>query len=72
VFQVTRQYRLQLAKDSAWFVEEKRGFGFGKWNIFRSYRSDGQADVPHEHIEMNRKRIGGERIAVTAIPHLRK
>jgi len=31
-----------------------------------------QADTPQQDVGINRKLIGGERIAVTAIPHLRK
>ena len=60
-----------LAKVLVSFVAEKRGFGFAKWNLFRSDRSDDLADVPHEHVGVNKKRIGGKRVAVTAIPHLR-
>jgi len=72
VFQVDRQYRPELVRGLAWFVEEKRGFGFAKWNILRSNRSAGQADTPQQDVGINRKLIGGERIAVTAISHLRK
>ena len=74
MFRVARQYRTNSSQVSklGCFVDEKRGFGFSKLNIFGSDRSAGQADAPHDHVGNNRKRIGGERIAVTAIPHLRK
>jgi hypothetical protein len=72
VFQVAKQYRPELVRGSVWFVVEKRGFGFAEWNILRSNRSAGQDDVPQQAVGINRKLIGGEQIAVTAIPHLRK
>jgi hypothetical protein len=71
---VARQYRTNSCQISklGCFVDEKRRFGFSKLNIFGSDRSDELADAPHEHVGMNKKQISGERIAVTAIPHLRK
>jgi len=74
VFQVARQYRTNSGQISklGCFVDEKRGFGFSKLNILGSDRSDELADVPLEHVGINRKRKGGERIAVIATSHLRK
>ena len=70
---MTRQYgtNSSLFSRLGCFVNEKRGFGFSKLNIFDSDRSAGQADEPHRHVEIDKKRIGGKRIAVTAIPYLR-
>jgi hypothetical protein len=73
VFQVARQYRTDSCQVNrlGFFVDEKHVFGFAKLTIFDSDRSAGQADEPHRHVEIDKKRIGGKRIAVTAIPYLR-